>query len=181
MIIFFGPAGSGKSLQGQILAAREDWQWLSSGQILRDSNDVHLQEIMQTGQLIPDEKMDQIIGEALDNVADKDKLILDGFPRDVNQATWLIENGYIHGNSKDLAIIVDVPAEALIKRLSGRGRADDTPEIIEQRLNVYDHEISQILGYLSSQSVNIIRIDGSGKVGEIHDHLMQELAECNLV
>ena len=181
MIIFFGPAGSGKSLQGQILAAREDWQWLSSGQILRGSNDVHLQEIMQTGQLIPDEKMDQIIGEALDNVADKDKLILDGFPRDIDQARWLIEKGYIRGNSKDLAIIVDVPVEALIKRLSGRGRADDTPEIIEQRLNVYDHEISQILDYLSSQSVKILRVDGSGKVGEIHDHLMEELAECNLV
>ena len=180
MIIFFGPAGSGKSLQGQILAAREDWQWLSSGQILRDSNDAQLREIMQTGQLIPDEKMDQIIGDALDGVAEKDKLILDGFPRDIDQARWLVEKGYIHGNSSDLAVVVNVPDETLIKRLSGRGRSDDTPETIEQRLKLYDQKTSEILDYLSIQAVKIIRIDGSGKVGEIHDHLMEELVECNL-
>jgi adenylate kinase len=181
MIIFFGPAGSGKSLQGQILAARKEWQWLSSGQILRDSNDVELKEIMQTGQLVPNDKMNQIIGEALDKVVDRNKLILDGFPRQIDQAHWLVENGYVHGNSNDLVIVVDVPVDALIKRLSGRGRADDTPEIIEQRLKVYDQETTQILDYLTSQDVKVIRIDGSGKVGEIHDALMEELAECKLV
>jgi adenylate kinase len=180
MIIFFGPAGSGKSLQGQILAARKEWQWLSSGQILRDSNDTELKEIMQTGQLVPNDKMNQIIGEALDKVADKDKLILDGFPRQIDQARWLVDKGYVKGNSKDLVVVVDVPVEALIKRLSGRGRADDTPEIIEQRLKVYDQETSKILDYLTGQNVKIIRVDGSGKVGQIHDSLMEELVECNL-
>jgi adenylate kinase len=181
MIIFFGPAGSGKSLQGQILAARKGWQWLSSGQILRDSNDAKLKEIMQTGQLVPNDKMNQIIGESLDKVADREKLILDGFPRQIHQAHWLVEKGYIHGNSKDLVIVVDVPVGALIKRLSGRGRVDDTPEIIGQRLKVYEQETFKILNYLSGQNVKIIQIDGSGKVGKIHDHLMEELAECSLV
>lgn len=181
MIIFFGPAGSGKSLQGQILAARKEWQWLSSGQILRDSKDAQLKEIMQTGQLVPNEKMNQIIGEALDNVADKDKLILDGYPRQIDQAHWLVEKQYIQGNSKDLVIVVDVPVEVLVERLSGRGRADDTPEIIEQRLKVYDQETTQILDYLSNLGVKVIHIDGSGRVGQIHDNLMEELAKCKLV
>lgn len=180
MIIFFGPAGSGKSLQGQILAAREGWQWLSSGQILRNSNDVQLKEIMQTGQLISNDKMCQIIGEVLDNVVNKKKLILDGFPREIDQARWLVDNGYIHGNSNDLIVVIDVPAEILVERLSSRGRADDTPEVIDQRLKIYDQETNQILNYLSSQAINIIHIDGSGKVGEIHDILMEELAECKV-
>lgn len=181
MIIFFGPAGSGKSLQGQILAARQGWLWLSSGQVLRDSNNVELKKIMQTGDLVSNEIMNKIIGEALGKVDDKEKLILDGFPRQINQARWMIENGLVNGNSKDLIIVVDVPTDALVKRLANRGRADDTKDIIEQRLKVYEQETTQILDYLTEQNVKIIRIDGSGKVGEIHDNLIEELSACKLV
>ncbi len=181
MIIFFGPAGSGKSLQGQILAARQNWEWLSSGQILRDSNDTELHEIMRTGKLVINEKMEQIVGEALDKVGDKNKLILDGFPRQIDQAKWMIEKGLIHGDSKDTIVIVEVPEDALIKRFAGRGRADDTPESIEQRLKTYRQESSKIFEYFSSKNIKVIRIDGSGKVGEIHDNLMEELGACKLV
>lgn len=181
MIIFFGPAGSGKSLQGQILAARQGWLWLSSGQILRESNDAQLHEIMQTGKLVPNEIMQKIIGSALMKISDKEKLILDGFPRQINQAKWMVEMGFICGNSKDTIVIVDVPENGLIKRFAGRGRADDTPESIDQRLKIYNQESSQIFDYFSSQNVKAIRIDGSKKVGEIHDNLMEELSACKLV
>ena len=181
MIIFFGPAGSGKSLQGQILAARQGWQWLSSGQILRESNGEELHKIMQTGKLISNEKMQEVIGKALDEVDDKNKLILDGFPRQIDQAKWMVEKGYIHGDSKDAIVIVDVPEQALIQRFAGRGRADDTPESIEQRLKIYNEESSRIFEYYSDQGIKTIRIDGSGKVGEIHDNLMEELGACKLV
>jgi len=181
MIIFFGPAGSGKSLQGQILAARQGWQWLSSGQILRESNDEELHKIIQTGNLVPNEKMEQIIGEALDQIQDKDRLILDGFPRQIDQAKWMIEKGYIKGNTKDTIVIVEVPEEALVARFAGRGRADDTPESIEKRLKIYNEQSSSIFDYLGEQGVKEIRIDGSGKVGEIHDNLIEELSACKLV
>lgn len=181
MIIFFGPAGSGKSLQGQILAARQDWQWLSSGQILRESNDTELHSIMQTGKLVPNEKMQQVIGAALDKIEKKDKLILDGFPRQIDQAKWMIENGYIKGGTKDSIVIVEVPEEALVARFAGRGRADDTPESIENRLRIYNEESSKIFDYLGQQGVKEVRIDGSGRVGEIHDKLMEELRACKLV
>ena len=52
MIIFFGPAGSGKSVQGQILAARQGWRWLSTGQLLRDTHDVSVLQTMQAGKLV---------------------------------------------------------------------------------------------------------------------------------
>jgi adenylate kinase len=181
MIIFFGPAGSGKSLQGQILAARQDWQWLSSGQIIRESNDEELNKIIMTGNLVPNEKMEEIIGLALDKIEDKDRLILDGFPRQIDQAKWMIEKGYIKGNTNDTIVIVEVPEEALIARFAGRGRADDTPESIEKRLKIYNEESSKIFDYLKAQGVKEIRIDGSGKVGEIHDNLMEELSACKLI
>jgi adenylate kinase len=181
MIIFFGPAGSGKSLQGQILAARQGWQWLSSGQIIRESNDQELHKIIMTGNLVPNEKMEEIIGEALSKVDDKNKLILDGFPRQIDQAKWMVDNGIIHGNSKDTIVIVEVPEDILVARFAGRGRDDDTPEIIEQRLRIYSEESSRIFEYLSEQNVRTIRIDGSGKVGRIHDGLMEELIACKLI
>ncbi|MCX6728820.1 MAG: nucleoside monophosphate kinase [Candidatus Saccharibacteria bacterium] len=181
MIIFFGPAGSGKSLQGQILAARQGWQWLSSGQILRESNDDELHEIMQTGKLVSNEKMEEVIGGALDKIETKEKLILDGYPRQIDQAKWMVEKGYIKGNTKDSIVIVEVPKEVLVARFANRGRADDTPESIENRLRIYDEESSKIFDYLAEQGVKEIRIDGSGKVGQIHDSLMEELSTCKLV
>jgi len=181
MIIFFGPAGSGKSLQGQILAARQGWQWLSSGQILRESEDAELHQIMQTGKLVSNEKMEEVIGEALNKIKDKEKLILDGFPRQIDQAIWMVKNGLISGNTKDTIVIVDVEESELIKRFAGRGRADDTHESIEQRLKIYSEESSKIFEYFANQNIKEIRIDGSGKVGEIHDNLMEELSACKLV
>ncbi len=181
MIIFFGPAGSGKSLQGQILAARQGWQWLSSGQILRESNDEELHRIMQTGKLVPNEKMQEVIGKALDEIDDKNRLILDGFPRQIDQAKWMVEKNYIHGNTKDTIVIVDVPESELVKRFAGRGRADDTPESIQQRLRIYNEESSRIFDYFSTQNIKEIRIDGTGKVGQIHDGLIEELGACKLV
>ncbi|HUC96464.1 MAG TPA: nucleoside monophosphate kinase [Candidatus Saccharimonadales bacterium] len=181
MIIFFGPAGSGKSLQGQILAARQGWLWLSSGQMLRDSKDTELHKIMQTGKLVSTEKIEEIIGDALEKIEDKDKLILDGFPRKLDQAEWMVEKGLIHGNSKDLIVIVDVSEDVLVERFLGRGRDDDMPASVERRLRIYNEESPRIFDYFANQNIKTIRIDGSGKVGQIHDDLMKVLSVCKLV
>ena len=66
MIVFFGPAGAGKSVQGQMLAARNGWRWLSAGQLLRDTRDPELFAQMRTGGLVDPEKVNKLIGEALD-------------------------------------------------------------------------------------------------------------------
>lgn len=181
MIIFFGPAGSGKSLQGQILAIREDWTWLSVGQILRESNDPEVINIMQTGQLVPTEKVDEILEKELDKIPDKKTVILDGFPREINQAKWLVEKNILKGGNEDLIILIDVPYEMLLERMLNRKRSDDTPEIIAKRLSYYNELTNPVIDYLKSQKVKVINIDGSGKVGEIHDHIMAELARCSLV
>ncbi len=179
MIVFFGPAGAGKSVQGQILAARHGWRWLSAGQLLRDSKNTEIIISMSQGSLVASETANKIIEDALKRAKDIDKVILDGFPRQIEQAQWLVETE----NKRDiqLAIVLEVPREELLKRLQLRGRIDDKPEAIEERLNLYRKEIYPILTYLTEQKIKIANIDGTGTVGQVHDRIEAELSACSLV
>lgn len=180
MIIFFGPAGSGKSIQGKILAARQGWRWLSSGQLLRDTGDPGLLQMMREGKLVDPEKVNELISEALSRASNVGNVILDGFPRMLEQAHWLIENQPLHGRSIGLVIVLEVPQAELIKRLELRKRADDDEKAFEERMQNYRHEIYPLLNYFTDQGVNIVHVDGSGTVGQIHDRIMEELVACKL-
>ncbi len=175
MIVFFGPAGAGKSVQGQILAARHGWRWLSSGQLLRDSRDPEIAELMRTGALVGTEQTNEVIADALERAKDIDRVILDGYPRKLEQAQWLVKTQPRHERSIGLAIVLEVPRAELEKRLKVRGRVDDTAEVIEERLNIYRQEIYPILTFLTEDKVKIAHIDGTGSVGEVHDRIEAEL------
>lgn len=181
MVIFFGPAGAGKSVQGQILAARHDWRWLSAGQLLRDTHNKELVHQMQEGNLIDTDQVNKIMADALSRAKNIGRVILDGYPRQLEQAEWLIENQPEHERAIGMVVVLEVPKSELIKRLELRGRADDTPEVIEERLRLYRQEIYPILTYLTGQKVAIAHIDGTGTVGEVHDRIEKELAACSLV
>lgn len=181
MIVFFGPAGAGKSVQGQILAARQGWRWLSAGQILRDTHDAELVQTMHEGKLVPHEAITRIMGDAIAKAGDIDQVILDGFPRELPQAKWLIDSKTDHGRDIGLVVVLEVPREELLRRLSIRGRADDTPEVIDQRLHIYRQEMYPILGLFSDDHIPVVHIDGVGTVGEIHDRVYAELQSRNLV
>ncbi|HEX6258686.1 MAG TPA: nucleoside monophosphate kinase [Candidatus Saccharimonadales bacterium] len=181
MIIFFGPAGAGKSVQGQMLAARHDWRWLSSGQLMRDAHDTKLLEEMQSGGLVATERVNKIMSEALQRAKNIDHVIIDGFPRELSQAKWLIESQPEHERSIGVVIVLEVPRSELVRRLQLRGRVDDTPEAIEERLRIYRQEMYPILSYFTEQQVHIAHIDGTGTVGQVHDRIEAELAACNLV
>ena len=91
MIILMGLAGSGKSTQGQKLAAATGRVWLSAGQILRDSG--QFDEILSRGELVDDMLTVEIMAQAMARVVREGKnVILDGFPRDKEQASWMAEN-----------------------------------------------------------------------------------------
>lgn len=180
MIVFFGPAGAGKSMQGQILAARMGWRWLSAGQVLRDAHDVEIVKTMHDGKLVPHELITKIMGQAISKAGDIDQLILDGFPRELSQAEWLINSKTDHGRDISLAVVLEVPREELMNRLAIRGRSDDTPEAIDQRLNIYRQEVYPILGLFSEQNVPVIHVDGVGGVGEIHDRIFAELEDRDI-
>lgn len=181
MIVFFGPAGAGKSVQGQLLSARHGWRWLSAGQLLRDSKDTELLKVMSTGQLVPSEVTNRLMGEAIAKAKDIDQLILDGYPREMAQAKWLVENKSYHGRDIALVVVLEVPKSELLKRLAIRGRADDVPEVIDERLRIYRQEMYPILSYFTEQGVNIAHIDGVGTVGQVHDRIVEEIEAHNLI
>lgn len=180
MILFFGPPGAGKSVQGQVLSARHDWRWLSVGQLLRDTHDTELLKEMQTGRLVDSELVNGIIEDALKRSRDIEHVILDGFPRMLDQAKWLVESQPAHERSISTVIVLEVPKNELIRRLKLRGRLDDTEEIIQGRLHIYRTEIYPILTYLNEKKIHIAHIDGTGTVGQVHDRIEEELVACKI-
>lgn len=181
MIVFFGPAGAGKSVQGQILAARHGWRWLSTGQLLRDSHDESLHAQMRTGGLVSDEVINRIILESLVKAKDLKDVILDGYPRNLDQAKHLLETEAAHNQKIELAIVLEVPRAEIVKRLMIRGRADDTEEAIDRRLAIFKGEIYPILAYLTEAGVPVVHVVGEGTVGRIHDKIEAELVDRGIV
>ena len=180
MVIFFGPAGSGKSVQGKLLAERQGWHWISSGQILRDSQDKEILKTQNDGDLVSNTEVNQTIVEALNHFP-PNNVIIDGFPRQLEQAKWLTKNYSNNKSSIDLIVVFDVPKDELLKRLQLRGRADDTPDGISERLRIYDKEITPMLDYFRENGVNIIHIDGLGTIDQVHNKIVEELSKCNIL
>ena len=123
MILFFGPPGSGKSVQGQLLVERNGWQWLSTGDLFRNSKDPEVLKRLATGELIDDELTNKVLDTAIQDVSNEGPIVLDGYPRNLEQVKWL--SGYLpqHGRKIQCVVLFQVPREELIKRLAGRGRA----------------------------------------------------------
>jgi len=181
VIILFGPAGAGKSVQGHLLAARYEWRWLSAGQLLRETKDTAYLEAMQKGEFVPDEQIRSVMGNALKSAGDIAHVILDGFPRQMQQAQWLVEARGEHGRDISAVIVLDVAAEVIEKRLHIRGRADDTAESIDRRLELYREETMPIVDYFTGNNIPVVHVDGAGTVGQVHDAIVEELTKRGVV
>lgn len=181
MIILFGPAGAGKSTQGKILANEYNWSWISPGQLLRESCDAELISVMKKGKLVSPEKVNELIGDALVHNQDSANIILDGFPRQLVQAHWLIKNSSKYNRSVDLVIILKISKTELWRRLQIRGRIDDTSDVIDERIKLYEQDIDMIVNYLIENGIKVVYVDGVGTVDEVHSRVVKELAICNLV
>jgi len=181
MIIFFGPAGAGKSVQGQILSARHGWRWLSVGQLLRDTHDHDIIRQLHSGELVDEMTVNNIVKNALLKAKDIEHVILDGYPRQLTQAQWLVQTQPHHERDVQMVIVLEVPKSEILRRLKVRGRADDTAEAIENRLNIYRKEIYPILDFFTDEKVYIVHIDGTGTVGQVHDRIEAELVAHGLI
>ena len=182
MIIFFGPTGAGKSVQGQMIAARHDWEWLSTGQLLRDSNDPAIIQILKSGDLVSDGVTYDVFHRAIQEAKTEgfSNVIIDGFPRTKDQAQWLSKYMDMNGEKIDLVIVLEVPEAEIMKRLDKRARMEDTPETIAKRMTIYRQKMYPVLGIFAEQGVRIVHIDGTGTVGEIHDRIETELETSDL-
>ncbi len=173
MIVLMGLAGAGKSTQGKMLAEATGRVWISAGQVLRETG--KYDAIMHTGQLVDDELVVKLMAEEMARVTRSGRdAILDGFPRDVYQANWVVEN-IVQVIKK--VVRIDVPKEELIERLLARGRADDTREAITKRFEIVEQNICSVCDILEKAGVEIVRIDGTGTPEEVFRRLMEATKE----
>ncbi|MBR3253249.1 nucleoside monophosphate kinase [Candidatus Saccharibacteria bacterium] len=176
MIILFGLAGSGKGTQGKALSEIFGWRWLSVGEAIRQTGGY--EEIINKGDLIPDEEVIKIMNKQIEKAeAEGFDVILDGYPRDKEQAEYIAAN---MAEKIDGAIILEVPKEELIERLALRGRDDDKDrESIERRFEIFEQNIYSILPLLESKNIPIERVDGVGTVQEVTDRLVEVVKKIN--
>ena len=162
VLIFLGPPGSGKGTQAQILTDNLNLNHLSVGDLLRENilNNTELGKLasnyVKSGELVPDELIIDLMDSYITNIknkTDNSVIILDGFPRTINQAIAL-ENKIKQLNVSIKAVInLDIPDQKILNRLGARGREDDKPELIKNRLKVYRNQTEPLLEFYSERSL----------------------------
>ncbi len=176
MIILMGLPGSGKSTQGQILAKEMGREWLSAGQVLRDSG--QFQEILDRGELVDNAVVIRLMAEAMARIIRGGKnLIVDGFPRDDEQAEWMAEN---IATEVEVVLRMEVPKAELLQRIALRQRSDDTEEAVKQRMKIIEQNIYSVCEILARKGVKTLIIDGVGSVEEVTERMRTQLRESGI-
>ena len=170
--ILIGPPGSGKSTQSQKIADQPGWDRLVASAILRANADAEKQAQLDAGQMMPDE---YTIGLVLKTIATKltsdpdQKLILDGYPRSVEQIKALSE---AQPENLGLLFWLDfATVEAVIDRLQKRGRADDHIAGIKKRLQIYKTNIGPIIETTLQAGIPVVRLCASQTKDQVADQI----------
>jgi len=175
MIIFMGVAGSGKSVQGKMLADALALPWLSTGEFLRMLIAGERRKDMLAGKLLKDEEIIGLVQKIFSMVDTDHEFILDGFPRTESQTDWLL-NQLKHRQLHVTAVIQLVASEKTVsERLLGRGRQDDNEAAIAQRFREYHDATKPILDQFRHAGVPVIDVDGEKPVETIHEDIKQAL------
>ena len=214
-LILLGPPGAGKGTQGERLTAAEPLEYVVTGQILREAVregtelGLRAKGFMDAGELVPDELVIGLILERVRSEAASDGFVLDGFPRNIAQAEALdVALGEL-GRDLNGVLLIDVPDEEIVRRLSGRRvsqsgrvyhvefdppkvpgkddvdgsdliqRDDDKPETIRKRLAVYHEQTEPLVAYYEERGV-LHRFDGTQSVDEVAAHLRKTVSTLRL-
>jgi adenylate kinase len=179
--ILFGPPGSGKGTQSEKIVGRFGFIHLSTGNLLRQEIQdrtplgMEAKNIMDKGQLVPDEVVVGMIDSCLEKHRDAKGFLFDGFPRTIAQAEALDKLLSLKKTSIRKLLALDVTEDELVKRLLKRGetsgRSDDTDEVvIRKRFNVYKAETEPVAAYYERDG-KLERIAGEGSVDDIFKKL----------
>jgi adenylate kinase len=172
-LVVFGRQGAGKGTQCEVLASHYGAPHISTGDMLREAAaagtpiGLEAKRFMDDGQLLPDEVMFGVIEErfAQDDIV-ANGFLLDGFPRTLGQAEALVALTPI-----DVAVNLDVAEDVVMERMLGRGRADDTPEVIRTRLDAYLAETVPVIDWFDAKGM-LVTVDGLGEPDEITARLV---------
>ncbi|MFW0149312.1 adenylate kinase [Mycobacterium sp. smrl_JER01] len=169
-IVLLGPPGAGKGTQAQRLADKLGVPQISTGDLFRHniSNGTELgleaKKYLDAGDLVPATLTNALVDDRLDDDDAKQGFILDGFPRSVEQAKALADMLKKRDLALDAVLEFRVPEEELVSRLKGRGRADDTEDVIRNRFKVYRDETAPLLDYYSA---DLKTVDAVGELDEV--------------
>jgi len=175
-LVIFGRQGAGKGTQCAFLVDHYGAVHVSTGDMLREAVaagtefGAQARTFMDAGQLLPDEVMVGVVRERLGapDVADAG-FLLDGFPRTLPQAEALCAIVAV-----DLAINLEVDEAIARERMLARGRGDDTPEAIEERLAAYASQTVPAIAWFESQG-NLVTVDGIGTPEEVSTRLVEAI------
>ena len=203
-LILLGAPGAGKGTQGALLAERLNVLKVATGDLLRDAVrqgsalGVEAKRYMDAGELVPDEVIIGLVREVLSAPAAEQGVIMDGFPRTVPQAVAVDEVFRERGRTLDSVVLIEVPEEEIVLRISGRRtdpttgqvyhvdhdpppadvaqrviqRADDDADTVRRRLTVYREQTEPLIRFYESSGREVHRVDGSQLVGEVQADLL---------
>ncbi len=177
MIIFLGIAGSGKGTQAELLSKNTGLPCISTGQLLRDhKKEDAITKKLSAGILVDDDVVLPLLEKELEKQeSDKKNVILDGFPRDMRQAQWLVQQ-INQGKLKLKGVFhLKVSKEVAMERLLGRKRHDDNELAINKRFAEYDERILPIINYFQQQGILVQQINGDQKPEKVAADIQKDL------
>ncbi len=168
-----GVAGSGKSTQGKILADEKGYAWISTGEILRVLVTGTRRQQMLQGQLLSDQEIIQIFDKVLDLINPADEFVLDGFPRTIVQADWLMDQFKKKRFEMTAVFHLKASEQVVHDRLRERGRLDDSEQAITKRFEEYRLITMPIIERFKQQHAPVYEIDASQDAESMHKQIMK--------
>lgn len=165
--MLFGAPGTGKSTYAKYLSHKLNLPWISTGNVFREiaQTDPRIKDIIDAGQLVPDEEVNRIIFDRLSRAGGN--FILDGFPRTLSQAESFHGLLSEHAWKIDHIFYLSVPVEVVVARMLRRGRADDTPETVKDRFNIFESQTRPVIAYFEKLGIKTTEIDNTPPIAEV--------------
>ena len=179
-IIIFGPPGAGKGTQSKFIAKKYNLVQLSTGELLRKEIDnktelgFKISTIINSGELVSDKIVSNLIEKFISNNTYKQRLIFDGYPRNIDQAINLDKLLKNNNQNLDIVLKLSVSLETILKRILERKnqekRKDDNEEIAIKRYKTYEKSTEPVLKYYQkSKLLNVV--NGESSIMQISDEI----------